>query len=192
MFEKEEEIIRFVEKAFDGKRRKKEDLPLSSHSLIVGMMLKNIGCDEDTVYIGYLHDIIEDTAYTYEDVLSKFGLTIAEGISYLSEDKSIENYMDRKSSFIQKLEYVPENILMVELADKLSNLLSDYASFEKDGCEALSTKKADYDTVKWYYTSLQELFNKRLLSNKLLDRYNNIISLYFPKKYVKIKAKKTN
>ena len=35
---------------------------------MVGNMLKNIGCSENIVYTGYLHDIIEDTKYSYEDL----------------------------------------------------------------------------------------------------------------------------
>lgn len=72
---------------------------------------------------------------------------------------------------------------MVELADKLQNLLSDYASFEKDGIEGLKTKKATYEDVKWYYTSLGDVFNRRLDNNMLLQRFNSVIKEYFDYKF---------
>ena len=49
MYKLEEEIIHFVFLAFNGMKRKKENIDLSFHSIMVGIMLKNIGCDEKTV-----------------------------------------------------------------------------------------------------------------------------------------------
>ena len=95
-------------------KRKKEDIDLSFHSIMVGNMLKNIGCDEDTVCIGYLHDVIEDTIYTYDDIVTRYGQKIADGIMSLSDDKSINNYVERKAAFIQSLKNVDDNILTIE------------------------------------------------------------------------------
>lgn len=99
--------------AFNGMKRKKEDIALSFHSIMVGNMLKNIGCDEQTIYIRYLHDIIEDTKYDYEFLSDKYGREIADGVLMLSEDKDILDYVQRKEKFIVKLKNAPENILMI-------------------------------------------------------------------------------
>lgn len=179
MYTKEEEIIHYVFKAFKGLKRKKEDIELSFHSIMVGNMLKNIGCSDTIVYIGYLHDIIEDTEYTYDDILNKYGKDIADGVLTLSEDKSIKNYVERKKKFIDKLNTVDNDILIVEIADKLQNLISDYEQFLIHGKEFLITECNNYEELKWYYVELQKLFNKKIKNNILLDRYNKIISLYF-------------
>ena len=51
MYTKEEEIIHYIFKAFKGLKRKKEDIELCFHSIMVGNMLKNIGKAEiDTFY----------------------------------------------------------------------------------------------------------------------------------------------
>jgi len=47
-------------------------------------MLKDIGCNEDVVVSGLLHDIIEDTEYNYEDIYERFGKTIADNVLFLS------------------------------------------------------------------------------------------------------------
>ncbi len=179
MYTKEEEVIHFVFLAFKGLKRKKEDIDLSFHSIMVGNMLKNISCDETTILIGYLHDIIEDTDYTYDYLLEKYGKEVADGVNILSEDKTVSNYMDRKLKFISKLNSVDENILVVELADKLQNLISDYDLYMKKGKDSLITEADNYNNLKWYYTELQKLFNERITDNILLDRYNKIIKVYF-------------
>ena len=179
MFTLEENIIRFVFKAFHGLKRKKEDIDMVYHSIMVGTMLKNANCDSGIVYIGYLHDVIEDTKYTYDDILEKFGKEIADGVASLSEDKNIKDYKTRKLKFLNKLKNLDNELLMVEVADKLQNLLSDYDAFQTHGKECLTTEADNYDNMKWFYLSLKQLFNDRLGDCELLNRYNNIIKLYF-------------
>lgn len=179
MYELEEEIIRFVFIAFDGLKRIKENVDLAYHSITVGNMLKNIGCDDETVYIGYLHDIIEDTNYTYENLKEKYGTYIADSVLKLSEDKSITDYVSRKKVFLEQLEKVDNNIMLVELADKLQNLISDYEGYKLNGKEYLVTEANSYDELKWYYLELKKIFNERIKGNKLLDRYNKIVYEYF-------------
>ena len=179
MYELEEDIIHFVFKAFLGLKRTKEDIDLSFHSIMVGNMLKNIGCDEETIFIGYLHDVIEDTKYTYEDILEKYGKNIADGVLQLTEDQNITNYIDRKKEFIKRLEIANDNIVVVEIADKLQNLISDYEQYKIRGKEFLVTEANNYDELRWYYLELKKLFNKRINNNHLLERYNQIVSEYF-------------
>ena len=175
----EEEIIHFVFKAFYGMKRKKEDIELSFHSIMVGNMLKNCGCDETTVYIGYLHDIIEDTNYNYEYLYEKYGEKIANGVLYLSENKDIENYIDRKKDFINKIKDADSNIILVELADKLQNLISDYDMYLEKGKDYLVTEANNFEELKWFYLELKKLFNDKIPSNELLVRYNEIVKEYF-------------
>ena len=179
MYTKEEEIIHFLFIAFNNLKRKKEDIDLVFHSIMVGIMLKNISCDEDTVYIGYLHDVIEDTKYTYNDILNKFGKNIADGVRILSENQTIKDYVERKANFVSKLRNADENILLVEVADKLQNLISDYNLYLKNGKNALITEADNFDNLKWYYLELQKIFNEKISSNVLLDRFNELVKEYF-------------
>ena len=160
-------------------KRKKEDIDLSFHSIMVGNMLKNIGGDEDTVCIGYLHDVIVDTIYTYDDIVTRYGQKIADGIMSLSDDKSINNYVETKPAIIHSLKNADDNILTIELADKLQNLISDYNIYLKSGKESLATEFDNYEQLKWYHTELKKLFNSRKLNKELLDRYNQIYEEYF-------------
>ena len=175
----EEEIIHFVFLAFYGLKRKKEDVDLSFHSIMVGIMLKNIGCSEDIVYIGYLHDIIEDSNYTYLDLENRFGKEIADGVLNLSENQSISDYRKRKSNFIENLYSVDHSLILVEVADKLQNLISDYELYLNKGRLSLITECENYEDLKWYYLELQKLFHAKLENNSLLDRYDEIVSEYF-------------
>ena len=179
MYTSEEEILHFIFIAFQGMKRKKENIDLVFHSVMVGNMLKNINSSEVIVNTGYLHDIIEDTSYTYEDIANKFGKQLAENVSKLSEDKTITDYKDRKQEFINRLKNYDSDLLLVELADKLQNLISDYNLFLSNGKNSLPTEAKSYEEIKWFYTELKNLFNKKLEPNLLLERYNKIYQTYF-------------
>lgn len=179
MYTKEEEILHFIFIAFANLKRKKENIDLVFHSIMVGNMLKNIGCQENIIYTGYLHDVIEDTKYTYDDLKEKYGKELADNVQKLSENKEILNYIERKGEFINRLNTYNNELILVELADKLQNLISDYHLFLKNGKNALPTEGKNYKETKWYYTKLKEIFNERLENNQLLERYNNIYEEYF-------------
>lgn len=74
---------------------------------------------------------------------------------------------------------VSNNILIVEIADKLQNLISDYDMYLKLGKESLITECNSYEELKWFHLELQKLFNAKIESNKLLDRFNEIVNIYF-------------
>lgn len=145
---------------------------------MVGTMLKNENCDINTVLIGYLHDVIEDTEYDYDYLKVRYGKDIADSVLMVSEDKSIKDYKERKTKFLDKLKKASNEILMVELADKLQNLLSDYNLYLEKGKECLNTEAKNYEEVKWYYLKFKQLFNERLNCN-MLDRFNVIMDIYF-------------
>ena len=179
MYNLEEQAIRFVTKAFENKKRIKENINLSFHSISVGFMLKNIGCEEEIVLTGLLHDIIEDTDYNYDYILNNYGKAVADNVLAVSEDMNIKDWRERKINFIDNLATKNNNVILVEVADKLHNLLSDYDLWKANGNSALATLNTSYEDNKWYYLEMKKLFNSKLESNSLLDRYNEICRIYF-------------
>ena len=175
MYTNEEKAINFVFKAFEGKRRNNEDINASFHSICVGYMLKDLGCETDIILTGFLHDVIEDTNF----IVCNFGKTIADNVLKVSEDTTITDWKSRKIEYIERLKTYDKDIIIVVLADKLHNLVSDYSLYKLKGKEALETSIRTYDANKWYYLTMQEIFNEKLEQNELLTRYNNIIEEYF-------------
>lgn len=112
-------------------------------------------------------------------MLENFGKYIADGVLKLSEDKSIADYVERKKAFLSQLEKADDNLIIVEIADKLQNLISDYEEYKKNGKKALITEANNLEELKWYYLELKKLFNNKVPKNELLNRYNQIIYEYF-------------
>jgi (p)ppGpp synthase/HD superfamily hydrolase len=68
----------------------------AEHSLQVGDVLAELGCSDVVVTAGVLHDVVEDTAVTREDVAEEFGEPVADLVAELTEDPSIAGYRERK------------------------------------------------------------------------------------------------
>jgi len=179
MYTLEEEAIRLVIKAFEGQKRLKEDINTSVHSISVGFMLKEIGANQDTVIGGLLHDIIEDTPYDYQYINNVYGKHIADLVAAVSENQEIKVWKDRKIEFLERMQTANEEVLLIELADKFHNLISDYEIWEKEGNESLKTNVASFEENKWYYLEMKKLFNTKLPKSSLLHRYNQICKVYF-------------
>ena len=180
MYTDEEKAIKLVIKAFENQKRIKEDINLSVHSITVGYMLKDIGCSKEVVISGFLHDIIEDTEYDYNYLKDNFGDDVADIVLAVSEDVSITDWYKRKVEFLNRFKTASIDVLLVELADKLHNLVFDYDTYLKEGKEGLATLNISYDMNKWYYSEMGKLFNDKIAENNpLLIRYNNICKIYF-------------
>ncbi len=90
----------FAIKAHMGQVRKSElDKPMIIHPLSVGMLLEEYGYDDNVIAAGYLHDVVEDTKYTIEEIEKIFGKDIASLVMTASEpDKSL-SWEERKKTY---------------------------------------------------------------------------------------------
>src|SRR5437879_8941353 len=73
-----EQALRWSARWHQGQTRKGGAIPYFQHVAAVAMILDRAGFDEDVVIAGLLHDVVEDTAATFEDVAARFGSAVAE------------------------------------------------------------------------------------------------------------------
>lgn len=145
----------FAINAHMGQVRKNEpDKPMIIHPISVGTLLEEYGYDDAVVAAGYLHDVVEDTKYTIDDIEEKFGKDIANLVMSASEpDKSL-SWMERKTHTIHSIKNEPLRNKLVVCADKINNLEDLMLKFEKSGIRDFSAFKEGEDRQKWYYTSV--------------------------------------
>lgn len=147
----------FAINAHMGQIRKSEpDKPMIIHPISVGMLLEEYGYDEPVVAAGYLHDVVEDTKYTIEDIENEFGAEIANLIMGASEpDKSL-SWEERKRHTIKETKKLPLRNKLVICADKINNLEDLMLKFQKSGKRDFSAFKRGEEQQKWYYESVYE------------------------------------
>lgn len=174
----------FAIRAHMGQVRKSEpDKPMIMHPIGVGQLLETLGYDDNVVAAGYLHDVVEDTKYTIEDIESEFGSDIASLVMGASEpDKSL-SWEERKKHTIEETKKLPLRNKLVICADKINNLEDLFLKFEKSGERDFSAFKRGEEQQTWYYTSIYESLiageNKDL---PIFVRLKNILDKVFYKK----------
>lgn len=129
--ERIQRAVEMAKTAHEGQLRKTGE-PYIVHPLAVKKILEEWGMDEDTVIAGVLHDTVEDTKLTLEDIRKEFGESVAflvNGVTKLSTARDgmreIDTYLpETRSNFLRLLIALGDDIrvLIVKLADRLHNL----------------------------------------------------------------------
>ncbi len=116
----------YASKAHKGQRRKSGE-PYISHPLSVAAILAKMRMDPSTVAAGLLHDVLEDTPVTFDDLAKEFGEDIAfmvEGVSKIGQVES-RTVLQQQAETIRKMLLAMAKdirVILVKLADRLHNM----------------------------------------------------------------------
>lgn len=123
--------IDFATDAHKGQKRKSGE-PYISHPLAVAHILIEWGMDIDTILAGVLHDTVEDTEATLEQIESLFGHDVAflvDGVTKVSQARAgmrdLESYLPQTTDNLSKLLIAvgqDVRVIIIKLADRLHNL----------------------------------------------------------------------
>lgn len=83
-----------------------------------------------------LHDTIEDTDTTYQEIEDAFGKEVAMGVSALTKDKDLDTKQLQMQGFIERILQQPKEIWMVKLADRITNLSPPPHYWKRDKIQA--------------------------------------------------------
>jgi len=140
--------------AHEGQYRKNTKIPYIAHPAAVGLILQKAGYKEELVAAGILHDTVEDTEITLEDIKREFGNEIAEIVAGCSEPDKTLSWEERKEHTIEYLKTAPEDIRVVACADKLHNVRSILLDIELNGDDVWTRFKRGREQQAWYYRNV--------------------------------------
>ena len=152
-----QKAIDFATKVHEGQYRKGTDRPYIVHPMEVGKIVSTMTQDEEIISAAILHDTIEDTGVTYEDLKQEFGTRVADLVAAESEDKS-KTWIERKGHTLEHLKTASPAEKILTMADKLSNIRSmarDYLLVGEELWQRFNMK--DREKQAWYYTSMIDL-----------------------------------
>ena len=146
--------IEIALKAHQNQVRKGTDIPYIIHPLAVGIILAKSGCSDEVIIAGILHDTVEDTSITLDDIRETFGKKVSLIVKGASEpDKSLI-WEERKSHTQDFLKGASMEVRFVALADKLNNIRAIASDYVKIGETLWKRFNRGKDAQKWYYQGL--------------------------------------
>ena len=133
-----------AKKGHEGQKRK-DGSPYLTHCVATAEIAVDFGLDEDSIISALLHDAIEDTSITHEDIEKQFGQAVADivdGVTKLTrvqytskEDEQMENLRKMLMAMVKDI-----RVILIKIADRLHNMRTmDYQSAEKQRSKSLET-----------------------------------------------------
>lgn len=163
------QAIELATKAHTGQFRKGTKIPYLVHPLGVAKILIEGGCAEDTVVAGLLHDTVEDTTISLDDIRQQFGAGVAGLVEMVSEPNKSDTWENRKQQAIDKLETAPMDAVYCSLADKLNNIRDIRADYEKLGDDVFLRFNRSRSQQEWYYRAVADVLSKRIIDEPFLS-----------------------
>ena len=178
--------IAFACEAHRNVERRGKGFPYITHPLEAMSIVSTITSDQELLAAACLHDVIEDTEYTYEDIKERFGERVADLVNAETDQvfpnmSSSESWHLRKEAAIKHLAEASREVQIVAIGDKLSNMRAIYRDYKVDG-ESFFNRFHVKDPKEhaWHYRSLAESFNK-IRDTEAYQEFVHLINKVFPK-----------
>ncbi|MDE5861952.1 MAG: HD domain-containing protein, partial [Ruminococcus sp.] len=176
----------FAKNAHEGQKRSSGQ-PYITHPLAVAYITLELRMDTDAICAALLHDVIEDTDTTFEDLRRNFGLDIALIVDSVSKMKRMDDMTksEQQAGAIVKILTATSRdirVIIVKLADRLHNMRTlKYCSPDKQ-------KRIAYETKNVYSP-----IARRLGINELKDQFEDLSFFYIsPSSYLEIEERLNN
>ena len=180
-----ERAMIFAAEAHDGQKRKGKNRPYVLHLMEAAVTVSMMTDDEDVIIAALLHDTLEDTDTTAEQIRNAFGERVAALVGAESEDKRSgrprgETWRIRKEEALQTLKAAPREAKLVALGDKLSNVREMARDHTRIG-EALwdQFNQKDKGQHEWYYRSMYAILSEAFPGTPAVQELGGLIDGIF-------------
>ena len=154
--------IIFAVKAHAGTERRGKGFPYIVHPMEAVEIVATMTNDQEMLAAAVLHDTVEDTDVTIEQIRSEFGDRVASFVAAESDEPhqspdSEENWHARKQAAIDRLSKASHDAKIVALGDKLSNMRAIARDYAKQGDKLWNLFHVkDRKDHEWHYRGLAD------------------------------------
>ena len=126
-------------------QKRRDGSPYVTHTIAAAEIVAEMGLDEDSIVSALLHDTLEDTSLTYDDISRQFGPSVAvivDGVTKLTRVNFVSREQEQMENMRKMLMAMCKDIrvILIKLADRLHNMRTmDYQTPEKQRLKSVET-----------------------------------------------------
>ena len=168
---------KFAIDAHRGGERKGKGYPYILHPMEAAIVVSSLTSDPEMLAAAMLHDTVEDTPVTIEQIRQEFGDRVASLVHHeTSPLPHAAPWRDRKQAQADQITSAPRDSKIVALGDKLSNLRAIVADYHQLGDTLWQRFKAPNgkEDILWYYTILADAL-KDLAGTPPYEEYQELL-----------------
>ena len=158
-----DKALQFAIDAHRGQKRKWTTIPYILHPIEVCAIVATLSDDDEVLSAALLHDTVEDTDVTLEQIRDEFGDRVATLVQHeTAPDDENLTWREKKSIQVERLAAAPIDSKIVALGDKLSNMQGIALDYRQVGDAVWSRFHAPNGKpdVEWYYRSLAKALSE--------------------------------
>lgn len=153
-------------------------MPYVTHLFSVALLVAEDGAHDDVVTAALLHDTLEDTETTHEEIVATFNERVAELVEAVSEIKEKDgirrDWKEVKQEYLRNIENVDPEALLIVIADKVDNIESRIEEYAATGEAFLARWKRPNADYLWFYGEALKVAQARLPEHPLSKRYAEV------------------
>lgn len=108
-------------------------MPYVEHPIAVAALLEEQGYGDEVLAAALLHDVVEDSGTTLDEIREEFGEGVAGMVGALTDDEALDSYRERKAEHRERVAAADGEALAIYAADKLTNVRTLRAAHEAEG-----------------------------------------------------------
>ena len=169
--------------AAHAEQKRRDGSPYVTHALAAAIITAEMGLDEDSIIAALLHDCIEDTAITHDEIAKEFGSAVAdivEGVTKLAKIEFISAEEQQMENLRKMLMAMAKDIrvILIKIADRLHNMRTmEFQSEDKQRKKSLETMeiyapiahRLGMQKIKWELEDISLLYLDPIGYREIMD-----------------------
>ena len=169
-----ERAVALAVSAHDGQVRKEAPMPYIGHLIEVGLILARHGFSDGVIAAGIVHDVVEDTNITADELRHLLGDEVADIIVLVTHDDTL-SWEEKKKAYIESVRGAGSEAKAVSLADKIANAHSLIAAHQAQGSTVWSYFNAGREKKIWFEEAMLDMFRVSF-AHSMVGEYEGLVA----------------
>ncbi len=169
-----EKAIALALRAHEGQMRKEAPTPYIVHPVRVALLLARYGFSDEVIAAGLVHDVVEDTPVSLDDVRRELGDAVADLVAPVTHDDTLP-WEEKKRAYIEAVRVAPEDAKAIATADKIANAESLIAAHAREGNAVWNYFNAGREKKVWFEESMLAMLHESW-QHPIVDAYAQMVA----------------